>query len=1380
MMKTASKFVAILMILGLALVAMPIAKVQAQTPTNYALITRESGTASISTEQFHSANSSLKFTTGDAVDNGDVGMARFNFAPGDFQLDELTNLSYWEYVDSRENNLDIFLDIWLDFDHNGIADANDYPGYMQAEPYYVSGAAPLDTWTFIDGMSLKWSTLVGPDDPYNAPTIAQLQANTVPTWTNGVDFGALDILRIDIRVGYGYPTWNNFIGYVDDITINSYVETFPPSVVWVCPTSNCGHPGAQFSSIQAGIDAVSVGGNVHVAAGTYSESKGSWRDIELFKSVSLLGAGSGSTIVEFTGLQHGIEVRPDSVGEVTIQGFTFTKHGSNTLSAQWGILVGETGGTFNSFTLKDVDLGYSSARNLHFAAAGTYNNVSILDSNIHDSGVYGASLQGTTVGLTIDNSHFDYNGKDDTNHAYGLAFEGNVSNINVTNSTFDHNYAQGINATRISNAVFDGISCSYNNDGNAAPRDIESGFNLWDWTGGSHDIILRNSVFSNNGRSGIVLGDAGYDLTNIEIASNTIDGNIVFGIIPWTTTGHLHNLTIHHNRIVNSPWGIGGNPDVVVNAENNWFGCNAGPADAACSPVGAWGSGSFDFTPWLVLKVSALPALAPGVPSAFTADLTINSGDADTSSLGYLPASTVVGFTPTTNMDPDSSTLTSGKAVSTFTPPVAAATFDACAVLDNQTTCLPYTNPVPKTVYVDIDWVGTTAGTSVTPAYPAGAPAAILGYNAFSNLHDALAAVATGTPAVRNFVYVDAGTYAGTGGILINKNYITIRMNTGVVIENSSPCFVVAADFVTIKADNFLGAKCIPTGGANGIEVTGARRNLTLEKLEIDGSDGLNGIYFDGVMTDVVIADLLIHNFTGHGILFAAQPVALTPGAIDIHGNMFRDNGGNGIESGALIVPAEYNSWGDLEGPQVATGGDGISAGVDAVPFTHIDLLLQSSGTPWINQVVKTQTIVYTVKANLMNVDAADFDLYYPENLTFVSTTPAATFSTVDITHTAGSRRINFRAYNITGNIQPVSNPVDLFTVTFTAASPVKNAPLDLDETTDGYGMGSTGSSSNVYPFELVDGSVTVIDLPTLTSTDLPGPYIAGLSQEFHVTLDNPATGGDFSNVLVNITIANASLSDIYSLEYFDGTNWHALPLSQVGPDLVSTYGPSAGFPMSAPYNVTSLFRVIFASPGSYPVTLNLMDLTTTPDELLATLSQTAVVNAGNFTVIGTFSMQSRTTRLGIPVTLTIFSGVPSYGPYSGFTIDQVSNNLTLTPVNGGTYKITTNQPRYLNLSNVDLIASHNPTDKTILVDSDKTMNALELMGGNAQWTDNYIDILDAGIIGTGYKTMGIDYDGDVNFDNFVDVRDLAIVGSNWHKSSADFYNIWSPWPLIP
>lgn len=120
-------------------------------------------------------------------------MVRFKFNKGDLQLDDITSLSYWEYVTTRKNDLDIFIDIWLDFDGDGVATTDDYPAYMQAEPLYTVGTVPLNTWRKIDVMILKWQTYVGLDDPYNGPTLAQFIDNTVSTdYTESVDFGALD------------------------------------------------------------------------------------------------------------------------------------------------------------------------------------------------------------------------------------------------------------------------------------------------------------------------------------------------------------------------------------------------------------------------------------------------------------------------------------------------------------------------------------------------------------------------------------------------------------------------------------------------------------------------------------------------------------------------------------------------------------------------------------------------------------------------------------------------------------------------------------------------------------------------------------------------------------------------------------------------------------------------------------------------------------------------------------------------------------------------------------------------------------------------------------------------------------------------------------
>jgi len=176
-----------------------------------------------------------------------------------------------------------------------------------------------------------------------------------------------------------------------------------------------------------------------------------------------------------------------------------------------------------------------------------------------------------------------------------------------------------------------------------------------------------------------------------------------------------------------------------------------------------------------------------------------------------------------------------------------------------------------------------------------------------------------------------------------------------------------------------------------------------------------------------------------------------------------------------------------------------------------------------------------------------------------------------------------------------------------------------------------------------------------------------------------------------------------------------------------------------------------------------LMDPAPAPDFQLATDDETFAVPS-NFSLLGTFSMQGRVFRGGIPVTFT-WAGTPSYAPL-GTTVDIISKNLSMTLTYGGVYTITTNQPRYLNVT-ADL-------GKTVEITGARTLASLELKGGNAVWTDNIIDILDAGQIGGEYAspTPG---NGDVNFDGIVNIQDLALVGSNWHVTSASAYGTWAP-----
>jgi uncharacterized repeat protein (TIGR01451 family) len=171
-----------------------------------------------------------------------------------------------------------------------------------------------------------------------------------------------------------------------------------------------------------------------------------------------------------------------------------------------------------------------------------------------------------------------------------------------------------------------------------------------------------------------------------------------------------------------------------------------------------------------------------------------------------------------------------------------------------------------------------------------------------------------------------------------------------------------------------------------------------------------------------------------------------------------------------------------------------------------------------------------------------------------------------------------------------------------------------------------------------------------------------------------------------------------------------------------------------------------------------------------ATLTVNVTVEVSYIRVTGTVSMQGRVTRAGVPVTLT----GTAYGPYTTTSIEQLSNNLVFAEVVPGAYAITTNQPRYLNLQ-----LSLTPGDGGLTEPKLATLSVLklilsnlELIAGNAMWTDNVIDIFDAVTVGTTYGTSG---EGDVNFDGRVNIQDLALVGGNYRRTSESAYLDWVP-----
>ena len=578
------------------------------------------------------------------------------------------------------------------------------------------------------------------------------------------------------------------------------------------------------------------------------------------------------------------------------------------------------------------------------------------------------------------------------------------------------------------------------------------------------------------------------------------------------------------------------------------------------------------------------------------------------------------------------------------------------------------------------------------------------------------------------------------GGIEINQPGLTILLKDGAVIQNDSPCFIINADYTTITTESPLGAVCLPTDGANAIEVNDARTNIVIEGLEINGADGTNGIDFDGVVTDLVIRDTFIHGLAGDGLFFGYQP----EGTIQIQGNLFMDNGGNGIEAGAFAIPAEFNSWGSYDGPEAANGGDGISASVDADPWTYVDLYLEASGTDYPGSVYLGEQITFEVRANLVNAMGVDFMLEIPAEYSVVSAAPGVHFDNEYLDAITGG--YHFHAYQI-GSPALTGEDMVLFTVTLQGATAGKPLTLNLDEMSDVFSMApGYGPSTNIYATELSDYTDAEVNaFPTMDIVP-SGAYIAGLPIEFSVDIDN-TDGDDFANVGLSFDLPTDAV-----LEYWNGSAW-----ADVSSDPFVVGALAADAVPSLP------FRVLFVGAGPNVVSVELYDLTPDPDTLLASASET-FATLGDFNVTGTVSMQGRSVRSGVPLKLVSMTE-PYYSDNGIYSTNEISNNVLFTGVNGGLFNISTDQPRYLNVS-ADM-------GRTLDITGDVVLPDLELKGGNADWTDNVIDISDAGIVGGQYGTGGLADNGDVNFDDRVNIQDLALVGGNYDLTSEEAYAGW-------
>jgi parallel beta-helix repeat protein len=113
-----------------------------------------------------------------------------------------------------------------------------------------------------------------------------------------------------------------------------------------------------------------------------------------------------------------------------------------------------------------------------------------------------------------------------------------------------------------------------------------------------YTTIMGNEIYSNE-NTGINI----YNSNSSEIYCNDIYGNNPTNLSGIHLSGTCANSVINYNNIYGNGYGVYNEIGNEVNAENNWWGCAAGPGNSGCDDV----TSDVDYTPWLSEKCTDCP-----------------------------------------------------------------------------------------------------------------------------------------------------------------------------------------------------------------------------------------------------------------------------------------------------------------------------------------------------------------------------------------------------------------------------------------------------------------------------------------------------------------------------------------------------------------------------------------------------------------------------------------------------------------------------------------------------------------------------------------------------------------------------------------------------
>lgn len=294
-----------------------------------------------------------------------------------------------------------------------------------------------------------------------------------------------------------------------------------------------------------------------------------------------------------------------------------------------------------------------------------------------------------------------------------VAFGGRVD---VRGTTFESIGRSGVLAfgTGVVDAVIEGNHYT----GKGAGDWLDYGFEV---AAGATAMVHDNTatdclgvVSADGSRSAAILVSTFFGAgTAAEVSRNTLVGNDLGLAVGFGADSSSVNAGF--NRIVDNVLGLT-STSASVNAENNWWGCNAGPGGEGCDI--ASGSGLPDADPWIVLGLAADPTtIEIQGTSTLTADLSHNFDGVDLAGLGTLPDGIQTAFASGTlgSVDLIPVGTFGGVASSTYTAGSTTGTDTVLATVDHQTvsTEIVIGLPVDGPVLVIPEGVGAVVGSPV-------------------------------------------------------------------------------------------------------------------------------------------------------------------------------------------------------------------------------------------------------------------------------------------------------------------------------------------------------------------------------------------------------------------------------------------------------------------------------------------------------------------------------------------------------------------------------------------------------------------------------------------------------------------------------------------